>query len=264
MTIKNSGYRTDAIFHEDHGYVKEKDDYFVIRTPSNPTFHWGNYLLFKSPPARDSYEKWLEIHYREFGREQKHIAFGWDAVVTGFVEIFESHGFTLNDSTVLRMQELPELQRINTEIEIRPVIEDWEWLAVTEAQIKEGFPGESDEGYREFKTRQMDNYRASQDRGRGHWWGAFIGGELVGDMGLFFSPDGKTGRFQAVETAPAHRRKGICQTLLSHVIRDAFENKKTEELFIVAERNSIPERIYQSVGFLQHFPQRGLWRANSS
>ena len=259
--MNNPGYLTDAIFHEDHGSVKDKGDYYLIRTPSNPTFYWGNYLLFKSPPAPGDYERWLGIHLQEFGPEQKHIAFGWDAVVTGAVETFISQGFTLDDGTVLSLTEKPNPVPLNPEVEIRKIIEDQDWQVVTELQITQGSSGVSEADYRDFKTRQMNNYRASQNRGLGHWWGAFIGDELVGDMGLFFSPNRKIGRFQAVETAPAHRRKGVCSTLLSHVASNAIENEGAEELIIVTDVDSIPETIYRSLGFQRLCAQRGLCRS---
>ncbi|MDB4537205.1 GNAT family N-acetyltransferase [Akkermansiaceae bacterium] len=259
--MNNPGYLTDAIFHRDHGSVEDKGDYYLIRTPSNPTFYWGNHLLFKSPPAPGDYEHWRKIHDQEFGTDQKHIAFGWDSSEKGSTEEFESNGFTLDDGIVLQQTTEPAPVPQNKDLNIRKIHSDQDWHAVTELQITQGCPGVSDADYRDFKTRQMNNYRASQSRGLGHWWGAFLGDEIVGDMGLFFSPDGKMGRFQAVETAPSQRRKGVCTTLLSYLIRKAFQNEGAEELFIVTDLDSVPETIYRSVGFQRLCPQRGLWNA---
>jgi hypothetical protein len=44
--MQNLGYITDSIFHQLTGIVEEKNEYFVVRNPNNPTYYWGNLLLF--------------------------------------------------------------------------------------------------------------------------------------------------------------------------------------------------------------------------
>ena len=51
MNIQSLGYRTDLFFPRFDGEVTDRGDYIVIRTPSNPTYHWGNFLLFNQPPV---------------------------------------------------------------------------------------------------------------------------------------------------------------------------------------------------------------------
>jgi len=46
MQIRSLAYQTDLFFPRFDGEVVDRGDYTVIRTPSNPTFHWGNFLLF--------------------------------------------------------------------------------------------------------------------------------------------------------------------------------------------------------------------------
>ena len=43
--LRSVGYRTDLFVCAFDGVVEERDRYVVIRTPSNPSFWWGNYLL---------------------------------------------------------------------------------------------------------------------------------------------------------------------------------------------------------------------------
>lgn len=52
MNIRSLGYRTDLLFPRFDGEVIDRGDYTVIRTPSNPTFYWGNFLLFDQPPPQ--------------------------------------------------------------------------------------------------------------------------------------------------------------------------------------------------------------------
>ena len=52
--IRNLGYRTDCVILHYNGQIEEKEDYYVIRTPSNPTYYWGNFLLYKFAPKKRS------------------------------------------------------------------------------------------------------------------------------------------------------------------------------------------------------------------
>ena len=47
------GFRSELIFHRADGEVidcRAEHGCRVIRTPSNPTYYWGNYLLFERAP----------------------------------------------------------------------------------------------------------------------------------------------------------------------------------------------------------------------
>jgi hypothetical protein len=55
--------------------VDERDGYLVVRTPENPSFYWGNFLLLREPPQ--AVEPWLTRFEVEFP-EARHRAFGLD------------------------------------------------------------------------------------------------------------------------------------------------------------------------------------------
>ena len=59
-----------------------------------------------------------------------------------------------------------------------------------------------------FARNQIARYRQFVREGRGAWFGAFSKGTLAADMGVFVERG--LGRFQAVETATAFRRRGLC------------------------------------------------------
>ena len=46
MLVRSLGYRTDLMISAINGEVTDRGDYLVIRTPSNPTYYWGNFLLY--------------------------------------------------------------------------------------------------------------------------------------------------------------------------------------------------------------------------
>lgn len=262
--MKNLGYHTDAIFHQLDGEIIDRGEYYLIRTPTNPTYYWGNYLLFKSEPTNGCFEDWMKVHREEFGESPDHIAIGWDDYERGEVAEFEENGFELSEDIVLALTEAPNEMRTNPDLVTRKFATDSDWQASIAAQIAE-CPSEIPvEDYRVFINDQMTNHRLKQDRGYGFYWGAFLNDELVGDMGIFFDRENKIARFQSVATVAAHRRKRVCATLLDKVIRTTFAEEQIDSFVIAAEHGSIAERIYRSFGFQEHGLQWRLFKKPST
>ena len=61
MLIRSLAYQTDLFFPRFDAEVVDRGDYLVIRTPSNPTFHWGNFLLFAQPPGAGDLNRWRRL-----------------------------------------------------------------------------------------------------------------------------------------------------------------------------------------------------------
>jgi len=80
MNVRSLGYRTDLIFPSFEGEILDRGDYLVVRTPLNPVFYWGNFLLFSEPPGEGDFDQWRRLFQREIGGppQFKHLAFGWD------------------------------------------------------------------------------------------------------------------------------------------------------------------------------------------
>jgi predicted GNAT family acetyltransferase len=102
----------------------------------------------------------------------------------------------------------------------------------------------------------MARYRAMAAAGLGAWFGAFIGGQLVADSGVFHHQE--LGRFQEVETHPDYRRRGIGGTMVYAAARYALAHFGIQTLVIVADRDSAPARLYASLGFEPTEQQVGL------
>ena len=50
-SINSLVWATDIdVLAPDHT-LERRDGYWVVQSPSNPTFWWGNFLLFDDPPA---------------------------------------------------------------------------------------------------------------------------------------------------------------------------------------------------------------------
>ena len=72
------------------------------------------------------------------------------------------------------------------------------------------------ERHRTFVERTGREQPRSHEAGHGAWFGAFLDGELVAQMGLV-SAGPALARFQAVETHPDRRGRGLAGTLVHHV-----------------------------------------------
>ena len=156
-------------------------------------------------------------------------------------------GFSLNESVVLTARAIQPPPKCNPEVTMRPLVEEWEWSSALQNQLDCREPPYSREGYTPFKTRQMERYLAMVRAGLGAWFGAFLDGRVVADLGVFVE-DG-LGRFQSVGTHPHFRRRGICGTLVFEAARYAFTHLGAQTLVMVADENYHAAKIYESVGF---------------
>ena len=261
--MQNLACRTDAIFHRRDGVIEEHPDYWIIRTPSNPSFWFGNYVLFKQAPRAGDLEGWLEIYHRAFGDTLNHLVLGWDEPVPGALQQFLDAGFIPSHGLALSLTVPPENTRINPELTIRPLGTQDEWEAMVAQQIevdREDFTYPEDGGV--FRRKQMVAAKQMAEAGHGDWWGAFLGAELVGGMGLYFDEGKTVGRFQYVSTAAKHRRQRVCTTILNHVVRHAFTQIKSEVLVICtdAEDDNPAIPTYRNFGFCDAMPNYAFRR----
>ena len=260
MNIQSLGYCTDLFFPRFDGEVTDRGDYIVIRTTSNPTYHWGNFLLFSQPPAAGDLERWMRLFAAEIGPPNtvKHLAFGWDSTTgeMGDIQPFLDAGLRLSATVVLTTQEVNPPPKYNEEVVVRPLREDWEWESALETQIACRDPEHSLESYIPFKTRQMARCRAMAEAGRGEWFGAFLEGRVAGNLGVFVE-DG-VGRYQSVGTHPDFRRLGICGTLVYEAARYACERLGAQTLVMAADEEYHAAKIYESVGFMPTEHQIGM------
>ena len=71
----------------------------MVRTPASPGFYWGNFLLYRRPPADGDFERWMqrfdEGHRARAQPGTGHVAFGIDEPSDGVVvpPAFAAAGF---------------------------------------------------------------------------------------------------------------------------------------------------------------------------
>jgi len=263
MKLESLAHRTDLIFVLFNGEVYDRGDYVVVRAEHNPDWHWGNFLIFPRAPAPGDHEVWLELFDREIASQQptSHVALGWAGEEPGHVQPFLDQGFGLDPSIIQVARKVHAPPRQNDEVDVRLLTSDADWHQALENQIAcadiEKYGAES---YRRFKTAAMRNYRAMQDAGWGRWFGAFLGDELVADLGIFFEDN--VARYQSVGTHPDHRRRGICGSLVYQSALYALEHFDVDTLVMLADPDYHAARVYESVGFIPEQRQFGLswWR----
>ncbi len=248
----NLSYRTDCIFHRQDGFVETREDYWVIRTPSNPTYWFGNLLIFRDAPRAGDEERWLARHAAEFGDTLNHTTIAWDEPSPGDHRGFLDRGFRLDSGAALSLERYDTPPPTNPALIVRPVVDDHGWREVVRVQTRcdDEDPHFTPDGG-VFRTAQALAARRFAEAGRGQWWGAYDGDTLLGSLGLFFDETGELGRFQYVTTDPAHRRRKACSTLLDHAIRHAFDTVGAKRLVICTEgiETNPAMTVYQRCGF---------------
>lgn len=274
------GFRSELIFHGADGVVldcRAEHGCRVIRTPSNPSFYWGNYLLFDHAPRADDASRWEHLFVQQIaGRqpESTHRAFGWVEDAPGDIAGFLAAGYQVNNATVMQGTRVPVVPAPTLEASLRPFEQSGDaaeraWSQLVELHIATRAPQFSERGYRPYAQRSVARWRALAARGRGNWFGAFAAGDdaprLVAALGIYAEAEPNDGeriaRYQAVMTAPEHRRRGLCRALIAQAARYAFDELHASRLVIVAAAGEMPERLYASIGFVAAGLQRGLQRS---
>ena len=241
--------RSDVELARILGEVEEHDDCIVVRTPHNPGFYFGNFLLLPGPP--EDIEACCARFEQAFSPETKHRCFQWSGAPLSEAGVARAKalGFSPETSVSLALDSPSQLSP--------PRNHDWEIRTMDPARDFEMFealnircdPADSTgpESYRTFKQRIRNTIRQWMELGRATWWGVFEGDTHVGQCG--FAVFGDLGRFQAVETHPEYQRRGICSTLIPHVARHAFEVHGVRRVLLAADGIGPAVGLYRRLGF---------------
>lgn len=263
MKINSLAFQTDLFFHRFTGIVIEYDEYLVVKTPTNPTYFWGNLLYFSKPPTADSFHVWKDVFREQFhSMNVDHMTFAWDSNegVEGSADLFVKDGFVLEKSIVMIAREIKIPPKINNELVIRPILSESDWGMVLENHVLCRADHFDEAPYRKFALKRIDNYRLMIKAKKGFWMGAFLGDVLVGELGIY-SENG-LGRFQTVGTHPDYRRLGVCSTLVYQTLIFARENLCVSQFVMVADPEYHAAKIYESVGFTASELQIGMCKFN--
>ncbi len=254
--IRSLGLRSDLMIAVHKSVVEQKDNYIVVKSPHNPGYYWGNYLLFNEPPTlRDAQlchaKSWEYLFQHEFADISgiKHNAFVWDCPegIAGDVDEFRALGYSVDTTEVLTANHIFPALHTNGRIRIREMTTVDQWDAVKELLILTREPQHQERLYRRYIERKVETYRSMAMKKNGAWFGAFLGTELVGTLGIFTGYG--VARFQHVVTHPAFRRRGVCGTLVYEIGSLALTRDDVDCLVMQADPEYHAARLYRSLGF---------------
>lgn len=262
VQVRSLGYRTDLMMLRLQGsQIDDHGDHLRIKTPHNPTFWWGNFLLYARPPAAGDLHSWVETFERELPGAT-HRAFGVDGTdgAAGSRDEIALAGLRLDPSIVLTASELTPVGKAPSDVAVRrlSVDDDHDWsasIALQEAGTEDMEP----RAHLIYLTDKMRAYRQLQDGGHGAWFGAFVDGTMRGGLGVFSDGSG-VARYQSVETHPEYRRRGLATSMLRAAGRYALDELGARTLVIVADPGYHAIELYRRLGFTDSEQQVGLER----
>ena len=263
MDLISLGYRTDlALLQLGGTQVEDRGDHLVVRSRHNPTFWWGNFLLLSRVPPPEDTDAWFARFEAEFP-DAEHRAFGFDGVdghVSDLAE-FAQRGMHCETATVMSASGVHPPPRPNHEATYRKLSSDDDWAQSIALRVACNDDEENDDpGHLEFTTLRAATNRALTLAGHGAWFGAFVDGRLLSQMGLVAASPGLA-RFQSVETHPDARGQGLAGTLVERVSRYGFGELGATTLVMVADPEYSAIRLYRSVGFVDGESQLQAERA---
>ena len=245
MELQSLGFRTELALLEGSGTeVVDRGTHLVVRTPSNPTYQWGNCLILPAAPAAGEVDGWVEEHRREF--DAPHVTLGIDTTDGKGLKPLRKAGMHVDLVQAMSADAVVPPPRPASDLVARRLSGDDDWDRLVDLTMA----GEEDDPHltREFVERKTDSYRHLVETGQGHWWGAFVDGDLASGLGVFRAGPGLV-RYQSVKTRPDARGRGLCGTLVHHAGVDALASLDATTLVMCADPSYSAIRIYRSVGF---------------
>lgn len=251
-TPRSLGFRTDLALLRLAGSTTEvRDGYTVIASPHNPGYWWGNFLLLHDLPAAGSVPDWLDRFAEEFP-DADHRTFGVDTTTGRVADLaaFAEAGFRVEASAVLTARSVHGPPFTDPAAEYRALTSDDDWAQSVELRICTDPDEWHLAGHRPFVVAKTATNRRLVESGRARWFGAFLDGRLVSQLGLVHI-DEEVARYQSVETDPQYRRRGLAGTLLHRAARWGFDDLGVRTLVIVADPDYVAIDLYRQVGFIR-------------
>lgn len=244
MLVRSLGLSTDLQLLALRGRIVDRGDYLVISTPDDPGYYYGNLLVLPAPPQIGEVAFWTRRFADEVGKEPdtQHVTLMWDGTTgdVGAREELETAGFTIQvvQTMTARVREIAAA--LIEDIAIRPLSPD-DVLATADLGFAIG--DRHDDAYRRFLDRRTEWQRSLVAAGSAQFWGAYDADVLVGSLGLVSLGD--VARYQDVQTAATHRKRGIASALLAAAARSSA----CETVVIEVLPGADAERVYQRAGF---------------
>jgi ribosomal protein S18 acetylase RimI-like enzyme len=247
MNVSSLGFRTDLALLTDSGsIVEDRGTHLVVRSPENPSYFWGNFILLARPPVPGGEREVVGAFHTEFPQAD-HVSIGIDAAHLSDESraAFEAAGMTVDVATVLTAQRLDAPREVAADVRALEGEDEWEARARLSQQL---YPSTTEQAFMTYARQKNAQERRLVDAGRGRRFGAFVDGALVSTAGIFLTQEG-VARFQSVETHPDHRRKGLAAAVVHAAGQHALDRLGVHTLVIVADTDGDAIGIYRRLGF---------------
>jgi GNAT superfamily N-acetyltransferase len=240
------GWQTDLeVLRLTGSSVEDRGDHLVVRTPDNPGFHWGSFLLVTDPASVDDADLWVGRFEATFP--------GTPWVAVGLVRLpddqrsWNAHGLTVELDDVLSTRALPRRTPLPDGYRVRALAgDDWEQHVLVAVAENDRTRENPPDRFERFQRERMQVRRALTERGVAAFFGAFADGRLVADLGIVRC--GTTARYQSVGTHAEHRRRGLAGHLLGVAASWAADHG-CDRWVILTEATNPAGRLYRSLGF---------------
>jgi GNAT superfamily N-acetyltransferase len=234
-----------AVLQHAGSTVEDRGDHLILRTPHNPTFHWGNCVLVTDHDAVDDARRWV-VAFQDAFPEARWIAVGLIRMPDDGAP-WTAHGLELEVNEVLVSRSLPRQTALPSGYVVRRMAgDDWEQV-VALAMAENERTGEYEPASHEhFVRASVQTERELSDGEVAAFFGAFADGELAACLGIVRCET--IARYQRVGTDARHRRRGLASHLLGVAARWAADHG-CDHWVIVTEATNPAGRIYRRVGF---------------
>ena len=246
MQVTSLGFRTDLALLTDSGsVVEDRGTHLVVRSPDNPSYFWGNFILLARPPVPGGEREVVGAFRTEFPLAE-HVSIGIDLpdLTDEARAAFEAAGLTVDVATVLTASRLEAPRPVEAEVRVLASDEDWEARARLSQQL---YPQASESTFMAFARQKNAQERRLVDAGRGARFGAFVEDTLVSTAGVFVTEEG-VARFQSVETSSDHRRRGLASAVVHAAGQHALDHLAVRTLVIVADTDGAAIGLYRRLG----------------
>ena len=251
------GTYTDSFVRFPATQFSKDDDFVVYKTPTRADFWWGAYLVSRTPVTKENLAAMLGEWEKRLGelRDIRKKIIQWELPV-GDLPItapelsaqFNDPLATIHVNSVLMATPVAmrstftlsdvTLQEATSKRDLDAILE----MTLDDLESTPDSPATAD-----FLRWTHGQFCEGVKNGCGRWWMLKYKGELVANCGLF--GQGRTARFREVTTHPNWRRRGFARMLCQLVLAEGFKDPSVEQVVIIAEHDSSPERIYKSAGF---------------
>ncbi|MFI6345355.1 GNAT family N-acetyltransferase [Streptomyces sp. NPDC050560] len=251
VKVVSLGFRTDLMLRAlDGSAVEDRGGHLVVRTPANPGFWWGNFLLLAAPPVPGDADR-LEAAFAAEFPGAAHLALGVDGTEgdAGDPTVRAALGVEAEEIAVLTARRPGTPPHPARDTVVRPLAGDADWAQALELHCSCEEPDTV--GSRlPFLRARYASYRRLAECGHGEWYGAFTGGRMRSGAGVFTDGSGLA-RYQNVETHPDFRRRGLAAAVVHRAGAAMAARPGVSTLVIAADPGYHAIRVYRSLGFAE-------------